>query len=313
MLADDRPGHAAQALGVAEALSEPFRVHRLGYRRLAALSALLPRASLAGLDRGSRQALLPPWPRLVIAAGRRTAPVARWLKRRSGGTTRLVQLMDPGDWRDLDLVAIPAHDAPRPDPRVVATLGAPHRLHAETLRRAARVWTAQVARLPRPRIAVLVGGRSPHARWTPGWARVLAAEVEALAAARGGSLMLTTSRRTPEDAVSALERDGGAVPVWRHLYGTPGENPYAGMLALADAVVVTADSVSMLTEACAAGRQVYAFGKDVVAGSKLARLLDALEADGRVLPLGAAWSDRSFVPLRPQDDIAREIRSRQLV
>ena len=312
MLADDRPGHAAQALGVAEALGEPFRVHRLGYGRLAALSALLPRASLAGLDRSSRRSLLPPWPRLVIAAGRRTAPVARWLKRRSGGTTRLVQLMDPGDWREIDLLAIPAHDAPRSDPRVVPTLGAPHRLHAETLQRAARAWTAQVARLPRPRIAVLVGGRSPHARWADGWARALAAAVEALAAARGGSLMLTTSRRTPEDAVRALDRDG-PVPVWRHFWGAPGENPYPGMLALADAVVVTADSVSMLTEACAAGRQVYAFGKDAVAGSKLATLLEALEAEGRVRPLGAAWSDRRFAPLRPQDDIARAIRSRRLV
>lgn len=312
MLADDRPGHAAQALGVAEALGLPFRVHRLGYGRLAALSALLPRASLAGLDRASRRALLPPWPRLVIAAGRRTVPVARWLKRRSGGVTRLVQLMDPGDWRDLDLLAIPAHDAPRPDPRVVVTLGAAHRLHAETLQRAARAWTERVALLPRPRIAVLVGGRSPHARWPAGWAQRLVAEAEALASARGGSLMLTTSRRTPDAAVKVLDREG-PVPAWQHFHGAPGDNPYAGMLALADAVIVTADSASMLTEACATGRQVYAFGADAVRGSKLAALLDALQAEGRVLPLGAAWSERRFAPLRPQDDIAGAIRSRQLV
>lgn len=312
MLADDRPGHAAQALGVAEALGEPFQVHRLGYGALARLSLLLPRASLAGLDPASRGALLPPWPALVIAAGRRTAPVARWLKRRGGGVPRLVQLMDPGDWREFDLLAIPAHDRPRADPRVVVTLGAPHRLHAETLQRGERVWRDRVARLPRPRIAVLVGGTSSHARWPAGWAERLAAEVEALANAQGGSLMLTTSRRTPADAVRALDRNG-SVPAWRHVHGAPGENPYPGMLALADAVVVTADSASMLTEACATGRQVYAFGGEAVRGSKLAELLAALEAEGRVLPLGARWSDRRFAPLRPQDDIAREIRSRQLV
>jgi mitochondrial fission protein ELM1 len=91
VLADDRPGSVNQALGVAEALGWPFTIKTIRYRPLARVPNWLLGATSLGLSTAARTALAPPWPELVIGAGRRTAPVARWLKRRRPGTF-LVQL-----------------------------------------------------------------------------------------------------------------------------------------------------------------------------------------------------------------------------
>ncbi|MBC7905941.1 MAG: mitochondrial fission ELM1 family protein, partial [Rhodospirillaceae bacterium] len=111
VLADDRAGNVGQCLGVAEALGWPFVVKQIRYGGLGRLPNVLRGASLLGIDGDSAAGLVAPWPRLVIAAGRRTAPVARWIKRQSGA--KLVQIMDPGPGgrAEFDLIAIPAHDA----------------------------------------------------------------------------------------------------------------------------------------------------------------------------------------------------------
>ncbi|MGI9507829.1 MAG: ELM1/GtrOC1 family putative glycosyltransferase, partial [Geminicoccaceae bacterium] len=115
MLADDRPGNVNQALGLAEALGEPFEVKTVGYSQLARLPNWLLPANLAGLTRVSQKTLKPPWPDLVIGAGRRTARIGRWLKRQHPGLC-LVQLMWPGSSTGFDLIAVPEHDRVPDDP-----------------------------------------------------------------------------------------------------------------------------------------------------------------------------------------------------
>jgi uncharacterized protein len=310
VLADDRPGNANQALGVAEALGWPFVVKPLRYGPLARLPNLLQGASPRGLTRAARAALEPPWPGLVIAAGRRTAPIARWLKTRRADAF-LVQLMWPGSARGLDLVAVPEHDHRREHPALVRTPGAPHRLTPERLAEAAARLAPAIAELPRPRIACLVGGATRAGGFTGLDARPFALAVGALAAARGGSLLLTTSRRTGracEDALAAALP--GAVPAWLHRFSEGGENPYLGLLGSADAVVVSGDSASMCTEACAVGRPAFVYRPRAGVAAKIERLLARLEAEARLLPLGAPWPERPPPPLRPQAVVADAIRAR---
>src|SRR5581483_6461257 len=118
--------------------------------------------------------LAPPWPDLVISAGRRNEPVARWIRARAGGRTRLVHLGRPwADPRRFDLVVT------TPQYRVpalanVIEIEAPlHRVSPERLAEAAARWQPAFAALPRPRIAVLVGGDSPPYRFDAALAREL--------------------------------------------------------------------------------------------------------------------------------------------
>jgi uncharacterized protein len=312
VLADDRPGNVNQALAVAEALGWPFLVKPIRYGLLARLPNRLLGASLIGLTDAARAALAPPWPELVIAAGRRTAPVARWLKRRQPDVV-LVQLMWPGSALGLDLLAVPAHDdlvAERPE--VVRTVGVPHRVTSERLAAAAQELAPRLGDLPRPRIACLVGGSNRAVRFRCSDAVRLAHAASALAGARGGSLLVSTSRRTGEPCTAALAR---AIDVPRLLHrwspeGPPSDNPYLGLLGAADAIIVTADSASMCSEACASGRPVFLFRPEGGVSAKLARLHAALEATGHLRPLGAPWPEHCPPPLDPAAVVADAIRAR---
>lgn len=314
VLADDRPGHANQALGVAEALGAPFEVCTLRFNRL----GRLPNRLLGATDRHVARTARPtaPWPDLAVAAGRRTAPAARAIKARSGGRTRLVQCMWPGSGAGaFDLIAVPAHDEIAPRANVVRTVGAPHRVTAARLAAAAEAWRRPLAPVPRPRLALLVGGTTGRHPFTAADADSLAARVSRLATGIGAGVMMATSRRTGRGAADRLRAALGP----RHAYvwgggSDGGNNPYLGYLALADIVVVTGDSTAMCTEACASGRPVYIDAPPARTAAKHARLHRTLYERGAARPLTGAHA--TAWPGAPFDDaatVARAVRERRLL
>ena len=215
--------------------------------------------TLAGIDKSASTPLLPPWPDLVISAGRRNEPVARWIKQQSGGRTALVHMGRP--WAGLDewdlVVTTPQYFLPRRDNILHNSLPL-HRLSREQLHAAADALSPELADLPRPWVAVLVGGDSGRFVLTGAKGERLGMLANQLAAACGGSLLVTDSPRTAAAAANALQ---GAltVPHYCYRWGSGGANPYRGILALADAFVVTGESMSMLGEAFAMGRPLLIF------------------------------------------------------
>ncbi len=305
VLAGDKPGDNAQSLSLADALGWPTEVKHLRYipvpKPLAGKFSSIDRFPL---DRAQSSPLEPPWPDLVIGCGRRSVGVAWDIRRQAGPTTRLVQLGRPrADLDGFDLV-VTTPQYRLPERGNVLHLALPlHRPDHEGRARAGAEWAAQFAALPRPWFAVLVGGSAKPFVLDVASARRMASQVNALARAEGGSLLVSTSRRTPTEAarafVAALD-----VPSYLHQWAPGGgANPYQAYLALADAFVVTGDSASMLTEACATGKRVWfvelperlslkSRGKNLfrrlvlaptdsrLAGSALSRLLSAIPARG---------------------------------
>lgn len=325
VLADERPGNRSQGFGVAEALGLPFVVKEIHYSRFGEFPNALLGASFFGLTEASRSALVPPWPDMTIGAGRRVAPVARRIKRLAGARTFIVQIMNPG-WFDaggIDLVAVPRHDvvmrSARANPRwakpgvnILHTTGAPHQVRADTLARAADAWRNRFAHLPKPWIAVLVGGSAKGRALDGPLIADLAGRLNSFAKRAGGSLLVTSSRRTDPESLAGLLAQITA-PNFAHRWEKGGENPYFGVLALADAVVVTGDSMSMCSEACAAGAPVYIFARDEFITPKYARLHRELYDLGFARPLSdAAVAGRSGAPMRlnAADAIAAEVRQR---
>ncbi|MFO1061700.1 MAG: ELM1/GtrOC1 family putative glycosyltransferase [Dongiaceae bacterium] len=256
LLSGFRAGDNTQLRVLAETLGWPFETKRLAYRRFELLPNLLLGATLAGLDRRRSDPLDPPYPALVISAGRRNEPVARWIRARSPGT-RLVHLGRP--WAPLDafdlLVTTPQYSLPR-RPNVLHN-GLP--LHGVTAARRRRRPSSggRVRRAAAAWVALLVGGSAGP--WTFGAAAGARLGRAASALAGGGSLLVTTSARTDPAGLAAL-RQAIDRPCHLHLWQKDAaENPYFGYLALADALVVTGDSISMLTESCATGRPVHIF------------------------------------------------------
>ncbi len=253
-----KAGDNAQVTALADALGWPWEPRHIAARPWELLPQLALRVTLAGIDRGASSPLRPPWPELVLTAGRRNEPVARWIRRRAGGGTRLVHVGRP--WAPLPcwdlIVTTPQYFLP-------AAANIRHNtlplcdLRPEALAAAGEALAPQLASLPRPWIGVLVGGDSGKYVYTPAKGRKLGILAQRLAAVSGGSLLVTGSPRTPPRALDALAAEL-AVPHRLHRWGQ-GENPYRGILALADAFVVSGESMSMLAEAQTRGRPLYIF------------------------------------------------------
>jgi mitochondrial fission protein ELM1 len=259
VLSDGRPGHDTQSEGLAEELGWPWERKALELGRLAELPNALLGVSLIGL-RGGAERLGAPWPDVVIACGRRLGPVARWIRRCARGRVRIVQLgrkgTEPID--QFDLSVAPEYAGLFPHPQRIVTRAPLTRVRRDALEQAALHWKSLLDSAPRPHIALLVGGDSQRHVFSPEVATRLGREVMEMARARGGSVVATTSRRTrPESADALAEALQGArhVHLWR-ADQAPDENPYLAYLALADELIVTGESASMLSEACATGKPV---------------------------------------------------------
>lgn len=301
-LADPRAGTAAQALGIAERLGEPFRAVDLEWGPLARLP--LPFGTLAGLAGQARAGFVPPFPALAVSAGRRSAPLALWLRRRG---VRVVHCMRAPGAAGFDLHVVGRHDAPRPAPNLLEILGAAHRLSPARLA-AARETFAALAALPSPRVALLVGGPVR----AEGMSGAAAAALGARVAGFAGSVMATASRRTGTAATEALGAALSGLPHRLHRWGGGGPNPLLGFLAWAEAVVVTGDSVSMLSEALVTAAPVFVapMGDE---GRRHLALHGSLYEAGQARPLSAAPAPFARAPLDEVGRICATIRARGLL
>ena len=249
-------------LALAEALGWPFTSKRFVYRSTELVTNRLLGVTLLGIDRRRSSLLEPPWPELVITAGRRNEPVARWIQRQAGGPERcrLVHVGRP--WAPIDafdlIVTTPQYALPQ-HPRILHTEAPMHRIGTDALSDAAARWRPQLTNLPAPRIAVMLGGHVGPWTFDSTKGRELGRQANALAGTAGGSLLVSTSARTPPDVVEAFAAE---LRVPHRLYRwrpDDSENPYLGFLALADRIIVTSDSMSMLVEAAATGKPVIIF------------------------------------------------------
>ena len=174
VLLDDAPGHMNQALGVAEALGELFEPKTIKYNQLAALPNLLLGASLRAVVPKQAAQIEAPWPDLVISAGRKTYPIARYIKKHNK-RAKLVQIMDPGfpAW-GIDLLIVPEHDGLLASRKTLLTIGAPNRVQPDFLAQEAAIWDKTLEKFARPRTAVLLGGNTKEIEYTAEDGKMLA-------------------------------------------------------------------------------------------------------------------------------------------
>ena len=306
VLHDGKIGMANQVLGLAEALGWPFEEKRLviraPWRHLTPHLWLYP---MRALDPAGAS-LAPPWPDVIIACGRNTVALARTAKRRSGGQVFWVQVQDPRFARnEVDLIVAPRHD--RMDgSNGFSTLGAVHRVSRAQLADAAAHLDPRLARLPQPLLAVLIGGDNAAYRLTDrGFARLC--DQLADLAHKGFGLAITPSRRTDEGRTAQLRERLKGLPAM--IWDGSGDNPYFAMLAAADAILVTADSVSMVSEAAATGKPVYVIPLEG-GTAKFARFHAAMRAAGITRDFTGTIEQWTYAPPEDTARAAAEIRRR---
>ena len=307
VLSSGKAGHEANSRGVAEALGAPYTVRVAAPRPL--FARLSPYGPLDPKDRPGRagSVLAPPFPHIVIACGRVTVPYIRAIKRAAGERVFAVFLQDPRYSRArMDLIWAPEHDR-LAGGNVMSTLTSPHPFSAARLAAARGAPDPRIAALPAPRAAVILGGPSGAHHFAPGDVARLAAAVAAIVGA-GYSVMATPSQRTPPELAAAVRSALCGAPAF--VWDGAGANPYAQILAHADAILVTGDSVNMVGEATATGAPVHVFEPSGGSGGKIARYIDALERLGAVRRFGGRIERFSYEPIDSSRTIAREIARR---
>lgn len=300
-------GMKNQAIALAEAIGMPYRDITVDPRRPWTWlpSGWWP-APLMALGEG-RETFAPPWPRLLISCGRRSVPYSLYVRRRSAGRTFTVHIQNPQTALDgFDLVTTPRHDGLAGD-NVVPTDGSLHRITSELLQSEAARFADSLAHLPRPLVAVLIGGPNRYYKFSREDALALGSALASFAATHGLGLAVTASRRSGEENIAILQE---ALRETAHVFWNfAGDNPYHGYLGLADAVVVTGDSVNMVSEATATGKPVYVYhlpghGRRFDAFHRL------MEERGRTRRFDGTWSQW---PCEAADDtgaVAREVLAR---
>lgn len=296
-----------QAIALAEAIGMPYREITVDPRPPWTWlpSGWWP-APLMALAEG-REDFTPPWPRLLISCGRRSVPYSLHVRRHSAGQTFTVHIQNPQTaLSGFDLVTTPRHDG-LSGGNVVQTDGSLHRITRELLRTEADRFADSLAHLPRPLVAVLIGGPNRYYKFSRDDAHALGAALARFAKTHDLSLAVTASRRSGEENIAILRR---ALRDTAHVFWNfEGDNPYHGYLGLADAVVVTGDSVNMVCEATATGRPVYVYH---LTGS--GRRFDAfhrlMEDRGRTRRFDGGWSQWSYCAADDAQHVAREVLAR---
>ncbi|MFZ4540962.1 MAG: ELM1/GtrOC1 family putative glycosyltransferase [Rickettsiales bacterium] len=208
------------------------------------------------------------WPDFIISSGVHSTEAARTVKRLSGGRTFIIQNLNPKEkFSEFDLIAIPEHLLKQEHKHLrnhITTIGVPHAITQEKIEVSRAIWKERFSHLPEPRIAVLLGGHTRGFAFTPALARTMAKELNAKVKDLGGSLIVTTSRRT-DSRISNAFFEEITVPSYQHDWNrTDVDNPYMGILGCADAIVATGDSMSMCCEANASKKPVYIYSFDGV-------------------------------------------------
>jgi mitochondrial fission protein ELM1 len=300
----DEAGHEVICRGVAQALGGQ-------------ISNLVPRprkifAWLAPWGPADPATRFPePLPDIAIGSGRTAAPALRTLTKLSGGRTFTVFLHDPLAKRDaFNVIWTPEH-ARLEGSNVISTLLSPHTLSPAHIAEARANPDPRIAAVKSPRVAILLGGPSGAYKYEPHDVEALA-QLAQTAGDQGYGVMVTPSRRTPAALTRIVADRIADLPADRRFVWTgAGRNPFLHMIANADAIVATADSLNVVGEAAATGAPVHLF-TPTGRPRKTKIFLDGVIASGAVRPWSGQIEKWSYAPLDATGEIAAEIARRYM-
>ncbi|HCR86068.1 MAG TPA: hypothetical protein DIV86_05260 [Alphaproteobacteria bacterium] len=272
-LLEEAAGHNAQVLGVVEALQLPYIKKKIIFNKSASLPNFLKINPFNTINKKRSDSLNSGYPDIIISCGRKLAPIALQIKKlakKQGKKVFAVHILWPGlAFRKFDMLAIPSHDniiwPLNKNKKIFKIIGAPNRINKEFLLQEYKIWSRTIGEMPSPRIAVLIGGNSKKTKFTQSHAKDLIENLVNLTSSLKASLMVTNSRRT-DDEVSNYIEENLRIKIGRHFYfhnvKKNKANPYFAYLQLADIIISTGDSISMLSEAATSGKPLYIYSPE---------------------------------------------------
>ncbi|WP_341760476.1 mitochondrial fission ELM1 family protein [Candidatus Endowatersipora endosymbiont of Watersipora subatra] len=297
-LTTGKQGHEQQALGILESLVRNPVVKRVFPRNIESLLAPY-------LPVKENSEICQPWPDIVITSGRQSAAYAKLISKRSAGRTFTVILQDPKappSW--FDFLWVNTHDSIS-GPNVMKTLTTPHRITPQRLCQDQIDLIKRIKDLPSPYIALILGGANSVYPFTLDDAKIIGRETAQLAKKRNASILITPSRRTGKDQLYEILKGLENSPHW--VWNEKAKNPYFGILGLCQEIIVTCDSVNMMSEAVSTGKPVHITKLRKKRKSKFDGFHQALIETGAVRWLNEMNNSWTYRPINSHQMIVNEI------
>jgi mitochondrial fission protein ELM1 len=273
ILGDERIGTVSQSIGLAQEIGPSYRIIDLKYNKLATLPNFLFQESLIRLENSSKIELekITNFPKFIISAGRKSATTALYLKKKSQGRSKVIQIMNPNlNFKKFDLVILPKHDGinEKDFPNVINTIGALTKVNDQKILEEREKFASWFENGDKPKIALMLGGPSKKTKFTNDSGISLAKTCSQLANNMNATLFILNSRRTGDVLTEAIQSNLDCDSKFFDWKDLDGKNPYLASLAIADFFIITGDSVSMISECCSTGKPVYIFDEAELSSPK---------------------------------------------
>lgn len=273
VLADNRPGNYSQAIGLAAEISSDYRIINISYNLFSVFPNIFLRSLDGALSKESRKKItqIGYFPKLIIAAGRRSAPVSLYLKKLSQNRTKIAQIMKPQiNDAQFDFIILPKHDEyDETAKNVIRTLGSLTKTNELAVQAEKEKFAPWFADISKPKIALIIGGSAKKTEFSKNSAVKIAQLASKIAQDMNAKLFVLNSRRTSAEVTKYLKmglRGDFKFYDWRQI--KPEENPFLAILSYSDFFIVTGDSVSMISETCSTGKPVYIFDEKNISTKK---------------------------------------------
>jgi mitochondrial fission protein ELM1 len=310
ILSDGTIGMEVQSIALAESLSLNYKIKHIKPHWINKVFPSL--AQFPGVPPSTRSTskFTKPFPKILITCGHRHAGASIALKRISNGSIYTIHIQDPRiNLKLFDLLIVPDHDPSRGN-NVITSRGSLNRITPSLIRNEAQLISKQTKTLVGRKVAVNIGGNTKGFKVNNKLASSIALQLKIFADDHNCSLMITTATRTSESLKSTLASltVNPNITLWTS--GKP--NPYLGFLGTADIIIVTSDSINMISEACSTGKPVYvlSLGKTTPRREKF---LSSMIKEGKIRFFNGKFEIWAYEPLRETIRIADIIKSRLLI
>lgn len=320
VLTDDRIGSNNQSIALAEQISANYITKKIEYNNLIKLPNFIRRCSLLGINLSQSDDLNKPYPDVLICAGRRLSSVALNIKKRSQGKTFVINIMNPNlPLNKFDLVLLPQHDNTKPvikarNKNIIETNGSLNKVKLDRISNEKAKWRMELEQMPAPKIGFIIGGDTKSTKFPTKDFGKITKQLSDLANKLNGSLLITTSRRTSNKCLQALKENLNCKNYlydWNDENSKPEEqknplgNPYFAYMGISDYIVVTGDSMSMVSEACSTGKPVYVYMPESALGKKHMRFCKKMIEEGYVKEFDENISDLEQYEYEPLNEAKR--------
>lgn len=315
VLVDDKVGNANQAINLAKCLDFPFEIKKIEHNFLGFLPNWLRFDTLIGIDLAKSSSIDEPYPDVIISSGRKNASVANFIKKNKPDIFA-IHLMHPDlPFENFDLIALPLHDKLERYENIeniFYTLGSPSYISEEELKDESAKFRSELD-MSKPCISLIIGGKTKFGNYLDEDIMELVKRASRLAQTIDANLLITSSRRTTQD-IDKIAKEHVKVPYFLYDWSKDlaKDNPYMSFLSLSDYFIITADSVSMCSEALRTGKPVYLFKKNSLLNKKHIKFINYLEENGYIRNLNHTFALEkwNYEPLREAEKLAKHVREK---